>query len=333
MRMTRLMSVLLTIVFLLAVCPAPDGDASSGEPAAVLPADGDMLRINVTVGESVFEARLYDNESVRALAERLPLTLEMADYAGQEKVIALPFELPSAPTESPEIIRAGEIYLWSGNQLVMFYTTFSNSYGGYVRLGAVEDADGFASALSAGEVTVTLDYAGPGRSGSLVAYFSCTGNTEYIAGMIARSTGADMYEITPETPYTAADLDYGDPSSRSSLEQSDPAARPALAGTAPNIEAYDTVFLGYPIWWGEAPKVISTFLESHDFGDITIVPFCTSGSSGVGSSDTHLHGLCAGSASWMPGKRFSSAASEQEVGEWLDGLGLSYGRGHNERQE
>ncbi len=156
----------------------------------------------------------------------------------------------------------------------------------------------------------------------LVAYFSCTGNTRTLAEYAAEILGADLYEIKPEFPYTPADLNYRDSSSRSTREQNNAAARPAINGAIENIAHYNTVLIGYPIWWGQAPKIISTFLESHDFSGKNIVPFCTSGSSGIGSSAANLHALCSGSAKWLPGTRFRGGAAKAEVKQWLDGLNL-----------
>lgn len=156
----------------------------------------------------------------------------------------------------------------------------------------------------------------------LIAYFSATNNTESIASHLKAILDADLYEITPEQPYTSADLNYGDDSSRTSREQNDAGARPAISGGVENIEQYDVVFLGYPIWWGQAPKIISTFLESYDFSGKTIVPFCTSGSSGIGSSAANLHPL-ASSATWLDGQRFSGGASRSSVEAWVNGLDLT----------
>ena len=156
----------------------------------------------------------------------------------------------------------------------------------------------------------------------LVAYFSATGNTEGIALHLQSVLDADLYEIVPEVPYTDEDLNYSNDSCRANQEQNDPAARPAIAGSVDNMENYDVVFLGYPIWWGQAPKVIDTFLESYDFGGATIVPFCTSGSSGIGGSLDDLHAL-APEATWLDGQRFSGGASQDEVAQWVDSLGLN----------
>lgn len=155
----------------------------------------------------------------------------------------------------------------------------------------------------------------------LVAYFSATGNTENIALHLRDILDADLYEIVPEEPYTDADLDYSDDSCRANQEQNDPNARPAISGTPEHPEDYDVVFLGYPIWWGQAPKVMSTFLESCEFGDAVIVPFCTSGSSGIGSSAENLQPL-APDANWLSGQRFSGSADQKEVASWVESLDL-----------
>ena len=155
----------------------------------------------------------------------------------------------------------------------------------------------------------------------LVAYFSATGNTEGVAQHLQTVLDADLFEIVPETPYTSEDLDYGNDNCRANQEQNDPAARPAIAAALENPETYDVVFLGYPIWWGQAPKIIWTFLESYDFGDAVIVPFCTSGSSGIDGSLEDLQAL-APDAQWMEGQRFGSGASQDEVAQWVESLRL-----------
>ena len=152
----------------------------------------------------------------------------------------------------------------------------------------------------------------------LIAYFSCTNTTEAIAKHIQTETKGTLYEIIPEVPYTAANLKYYT-DCRADREQADPSARPAISGSVDNIEKYDVVYLGYPIWHGQAPKIIYTFLESYDFSGKTIIPFCTSASSGIGSSDTNLHPL-ASSAEWKSGKRFSSGTSQKTVADWIKSL-------------
>ena len=140
----------------------------------------------------------------------------------------------------------------------------------------------------------------------LVAYFSCTGTTKPLAEYAAGYLNADLYEIVAETPYSSADLDYNKSGSRANREQDDSSARPAISGKVEDMDKYNTVVLAYPIWWGQAPRIISTFLESYDFKGKTIVPFCTSHSSGIGSSDTNLHSLVDSSVEWKEGKRFAA---------------------------
>jgi len=155
----------------------------------------------------------------------------------------------------------------------------------------------------------------------LVAYFSATNTTEGVAKNIADSLNAAFYEITPENPYTSADLDYHDDKSRSTIEMHDPNSRPAISGSVENMKQYDIVFIGYPIWWGEAPRILSTFVESYDFSGKTVVPFCTSGGSGIGSSATNLERLTSG-ATWLSGTRLDGNASRSSIIEWVNGLGL-----------
>ena len=155
----------------------------------------------------------------------------------------------------------------------------------------------------------------------LVAYFSATGNTAGIAQHLQTVLDADLFEIVPEVPYTDEDLNYSNDDCRANREQNDPAARPVISSALENPERYDVVFLGYPIWWGQAPKIIYTFLERYDFGDATIVPFCTSGSSGIGGSLEDLQAL-APDANWLSGQRFSGNAAESEVASWVEGLNL-----------
>lgn len=156
----------------------------------------------------------------------------------------------------------------------------------------------------------------------LVVYFSATGTTKALAEYAADAMGADLYEIVPEEPYTEADLDYGDSKSRSSIEQNDEAARPAISGSVEDMEDYDTIILGYPIWWGEAPRIVYTFMESYDFSGKTIVPFCTSGGSGIGASAKNLHSLAASDTTWLDGERFGSSSSRDDMVSWINGLGL-----------
>lgn len=156
---------------------------------------------------------------------------------------------------------------------------------------------------------------------TLVAYFSATGNTEEIAQHLQTILGASLYEIIPAKPYSDDDLDYNASDCRANQEQNDPSVRPAIDGSVENMDGYDVILLGYPIWWGKAPRIISTFLESYDFTGKTIVPFCTSGSSGIGGSAEHLTVLAA-DATWLEGARFNPGATQDEVAAWVEGLGV-----------
>lgn len=155
----------------------------------------------------------------------------------------------------------------------------------------------------------------------LVVYFSATGNTEAVAETIAEVTGADVYEIIPEQPYTDDDLNYNDDSCRANREMNDESARPAISGGVENIEQYDTIFLGYPIWWGTMPRIINTFLDTYDLSGKTIMPFCTSGSSGISSSVSDIRSICPNS-DVKDGLRGTSSTDAEQITEWLTESGV-----------
>ena len=174
---------------------------------------------------------------------------------------------------------------------------------------------------------LTMEEAGepeaPAGSRVLVAYFSATGNTEAVAGYIAQATGGDLFEITPADPYTVDDLNWTDENSRVVYEYENPDERDTeLASDTPDgWEDYDVVFLGYPIWWYDAAWPVDGFVEANDFTGKTVIPFCTSSSSGLGESGSRLAEL-AGAGDWLEGQRFPSGASQADVEAWVDGLGL-----------
>ena len=143
----------------------------------------------------------------------------------------------------------------------------------------------------------------------LVAYFSASGVTARVAKEIAAATGAELHEIRPAQPYTRADLDWTNKNSRSSVEMNDPACRPALAEPAPDMGKYDAVFLGFPIWWYVEPRIVDTFLEGYDFSGKTLIPFATSGGSGIANVEKHLRQLYP-AANWLPGKRLGRGGDE-----------------------
>lgn len=151
---------------------------------------------------------------------------------------------------------------------------------------------------------------------SLVIVFSCTGTTRGVAEKIAALTGAELVDLVPAQPYTAEDLNYNDRSTRATVEQNTPEARPEIASDI-SLDGVATLYLGYPIWWGQAPRIMSTFVESHDFTGITVVPFCTSGGSGAGRTGETL-GEQAGTGTFLTSTRFSSGVSDSELQSWID---------------
>lgn len=157
---------------------------------------------------------------------------------------------------------------------------------------------------------------------TLVAYFSASGQTARLAKTIADVTGGDLYEIEPAEKYTSADLNWNDKQSRSTKEMNDVSSRPAISGKVADMGQYDTVFVGFPIWWYVAPRIIQTFLESYDFSGKTVVPFATSGGSSMGNTNSVLQKSCSASTKWKDGRRMSSRESASSVKKWVDSLNL-----------
>ena len=152
-------------------------------------------------------------------------------------------------------------------------------------------------------------------SKTLVAYFSASGTTAKVAKKMAEAIGADLFEIKPETPYTGADLNWQNKNSRSSVEMNDRSSRPAVAVKVADMPQYDVVFVGFPVWWYREPSIIDTFMESYDFAGKTVIPFATSGGSGLGDSAANMQKLAKG-AKVVNGKRFSGSASAEELKAW-----------------
>lgn len=155
---------------------------------------------------------------------------------------------------------------------------------------------------------------------NLVAYFSASGVTKKVAEKLAKVVNGDLYEISPEKPYTSDDLNWMDKNSRSSVEMKNKTFRPAISSKVENMEEYDTVYIGFPIWWYVAPTIINTFLESYDFSGKTVIPFATSGGSGLGNTLNELKPSCSNNTNWCDGKRFPSSVSEQELKNWIESL-------------
>lgn len=153
----------------------------------------------------------------------------------------------------------------------------------------------------------------------LIAYFSASGETGKLAKTLAGVTGGDLFEIRPETAYTSADLNWMDKKSRSTIEMKDEHSRPAIAGRVEDMAQYGTVFVGFPIWWYQAPRIIETFLEGYDFSGKTIIPFATSGGSGMGKTNEHLAPSCRG-AKLLNGKVFKRGVSKEELAAWAESL-------------
>ncbi|MDE6502029.1 MAG: flavodoxin [Ruminococcus sp.] len=154
---------------------------------------------------------------------------------------------------------------------------------------------------------------------NLVVYFSATGTTENVAQRIALVLNSDLQEIIPAQEYTRDDINWSDDNCRAAIEMNDVASRPEISGERIPIDDYSTIYIGYPIWWGDAPRIMNTFVESYDFGDKTIIPFCTSGSSDIGESSENLRNLATG-GNWLTGRRLDANISESDIQEWINSL-------------
>lgn len=203
--------------------------------------------------------------------------------------------------------------------LLMFCLVACSSGGG----GSTSSADTSSSSVSSAsdETSATTEESSTDLGNVLVVYYSATGNTERVANSIAEATGGDLFEIEPTEPYTDDDLNWNDESSRVSREYEDESLRdvPLVNTTVDGWDDYDTVFIGYPIWWGIAAWPVDGFVEANDFSDKTVIPFATSASSGMGQSGELLADL-AGTGDWQDGMRFSSGAGDDEVQEWVETL-------------
>lgn len=195
---------------------------------------------------------------------------------------------------------------------------------GLAACGEREQPADSGSADPSGNKTETVAESGSAGTGkTLVVYYSATGNTEDVASYIAKATDGELFQLEPETPYSDADLNWTDESSRVVKEHENPDERDVKLkkDTTDNWDSYDTVFIGYPIWWGIAAWPVDGFVKANDFTGKTVIPFCTSASSGLGESGSLLEEE-AGTGNWLEGQRFSSGVSEQEVQDWIAGLEL-----------
>lgn len=206
--------------------------------------------------------------------------------------------------------------------LMLVLSLAACSNGQQPRTSASSGAGGESSA-EANPSSAEKETLGTSGGKTLVVYYSATGNTEEVANYIATATNADIFELEPSVPYRDADLNWTNSNSRVVYEHDHPDARDValVAAEVPDWQAYDTVFIGYPIWWGIAAWPVDGFIEANDFTGKTVVPFCTSTSSGLGESG-ELLAQAAGEGNWLPGERFSSGVSEETVRAWVENLGL-----------
>ena len=179
-----------------------------------------------------------------------------------------------------------------------------------------EDKDAPKQADEQSENTDTNENSG---KDTVVVYFSATGTTKGVAERIASVTNADIFELIPAEPYTDADLDWNDSGSRTTIEMNDPDVRPEIANDTVDLGSCATVYIGYPIWWGDAPRIMSTFVEAHDFSGKTVIPFCTSGGSSIGRSGSNLASQ-AGSGNWLEGGRLDVSISDSEIQDWINDM-------------
>ena len=160
-------------------------------------------------------------------------------------------------------------------------------------------------------------------SKSLVVFFSASGVTARLAEKLSKVVNGDLHEIYPKQPYTSNDLDWLNKESRSSIEMNDKSYRPAIANKVENMDKYDVIYIGFPIWWYIAPTIINTFLEQYDLNGKRIIPFATSGSSGMGNTNEELKNSC-GNAILLEGKRFDTSVNEADLGHWIDSLQINH---------
>ena len=252
----------------------------------------DDKTISIQIGDNTITATLEDNSSAQAFYELLkdgPVTVDMTDYGNFEKVGPLPTSLPR--NDEQITTEPGDIILYQGNSITIYYDTNTWSF---TRLGKVNglSQSELKAILGTGGITAVFSIASGTKPETtapktLVAYFSCTGTTETLANKIISVTDVDSFRIIPKEPYTSADLTYSNSSSRATVEQQQNTnTRPEIENQIENLGDYDTILIGYPIWWGKCPRIILTFLETYknELSGKTIIPFCTSGSSGISGS-------------------------------------------------
>ena len=308
--------------------PASENEASEPYSTKSSLPEGTDRMFYAHVNGKVLKILAAENSSADAFLDLLKsgdVTVEMHDYGSFEKVGPLGTTLPR--NDKQITTEPGDVILYQGDQITIYYDVNNWSF---TRLGKVQDLSQaeLKDILGSGNVTVTFSLSEgrmePESSKVLVVIFSRTGHTKPLAEYIAEDLNADLYEIEAKVPYTDDDIKYYT-NCRADREQNDPSARPEIAGELPDVTGYDTVFLGYPIWHGQAPKIIYTFLEGVDLSRKTIIPFCTSHSSPLGTSAENLHPL-APDAAWMEGRRFAIGTTAGEISEWVKSLDILSGQ-------
>ena len=308
--------------------PASENEASEPYSTKSSLPEGTDRMFYAHVNGKVLKILAAENSSADAFLDLLKsgdVPVEMHDYGSFEKVGPLGTTLPR--NDEQIITEPGDVILYQGDQITIYYDVNSWSF---THLGKVQDLSQaeLKDILGSGNVTVTFSLSEgrmePESSKVLVVIFSRTGHTKPLAEYIAEDLNADLYEIEAKVPYTDDDIKYYT-NCRADREQNDPSARPEIAGELPDVTGYDTVFIGYPIWHGQAPKIIYTFLEGVDLSGKTIIPFCTSHSSPLGTSAENLHPL-APDAAWMEGRRFAIGTTAGEISEWVKSLDILSGQ-------
>ena len=308
--------------------PASKNEASEPYSTKSSLPEGTDRMFYAHVNGKVLKILAAENSSADAFLDLLKsgdVPVEMHDYGSFGKVGPLGTTLPR--NDEQIITEPGDVILYQGDQITIYYDVNSWSF---THLGKVQDLSQaeLKDILGSGNVTVTFSLSEgrmePESSKVLVVIFSRTGHTKPLAEYIAEDLNADLYEIEAKVPYTDDDIKYYT-NCRADREQNDPSARPEIAGELPDVTGYDTVFIGYPIWHGQAPKIIYTFLEGVDLSGKTIIPFCTSHSSPLGTSAENLHPL-APDAAWMEGRRFAIGTTAGEISEWVKSLDILSGQ-------
>ena len=308
--------------------PASKNEASEPYSTKSSLPEGTDRMFYAHVNGKVLKILAAENSSADAFLDLLKsgdVPVEMHDYGSFEKVGPLGTTLPR--NDEQITTEPGDVILYQGDQITIYYDVNNWSF---TRLGKVQDLSQaeLKDILGSGNVTVTFSLSEgrmePESSKVLVVIFSRTGHTKPLAEYIAEDLNADLYEIEAKVPYTDDDIQYYT-NCRADREQNDPSARPEIAGELPDVTGYDTVFIGYPIWHGQAPKIIYTFLEGVDLSGKTIIPFCTSHSSPLGTSAENLHPL-APDAAWMEGRRFAIGTTAGEISEWVKSLDILSGQ-------